>query len=179
MPARNRVARTDEQILAILDDTGEWSVHDHRGRTLYRAASLRDAIREAMVYQAATKARISVFQRQGDVAVPRAQILRLAVEPSGTGGQRVNAWEEVRRFGQRPYNSALILGGENVKAHSIAHGLSSAASRTLSIIGALMCSGDQMEPMALRNFAEIQRTRAGGPPSRIIRGSLINQGTMP
>ena len=36
--------RTDEQLIAMLDDVVVWSVNDKRGKVLYRAASLRDAI---------------------------------------------------------------------------------------------------------------------------------------
>jgi hypothetical protein len=71
--------RTDEQLSAMLDDTREWSVNDKRGRVLYRAASLRDAVTEAMVYHAASQDVIAVCQQPGALAIAfRAQTRRLA-----------------------------------------------------------------------------------------------------
>jgi hypothetical protein len=70
--------RTDEQLLAILDEAAEWSVNDKRGKVLYSAASLRDAVKEAMVYQAASQELIAICQQPGDaVIIFRAQINRL------------------------------------------------------------------------------------------------------
>jgi hypothetical protein len=71
--------RTDEQLIAMLDDVVACSVNDKRGKVLYRAAGLRDAIKEAMVYQAASNEAITVCQQPGDVVITfRAQIHRLA-----------------------------------------------------------------------------------------------------
>jgi hypothetical protein len=77
--SRRSTRRTDEQLIAIHDDAAEWSVNDKRGKVLYWAASLRDAIKEAMVYQAASKEVIAVCQQPGDVTIVfRMQIQRLA-----------------------------------------------------------------------------------------------------
>jgi hypothetical protein len=72
--------RKDEHLSAMLDDAGEWSVNDKRGRTLYRAASLRDAVTEAMIYHAASQDVIKVCQQPNDVVVVhRAQTRRIAI----------------------------------------------------------------------------------------------------
>jgi hypothetical protein len=79
-PTRKRATRrTDEQLIAMMHDVVAWAVNDKRGKVLYRAASLRDAIREAMVYQAASNEPITVRQQPSDLTiVSRAQIQRLA-----------------------------------------------------------------------------------------------------
>jgi hypothetical protein len=44
------IRRTDEQLEAILHDTGEWAIHGQRGRVLYFSASLQLAITRAADY---------------------------------------------------------------------------------------------------------------------------------
>jgi hypothetical protein len=45
--SRQTTWRTDEQLLAIVDEPSEWTINGLRGKVLSSAGSLRDALLEA------------------------------------------------------------------------------------------------------------------------------------
>jgi hypothetical protein len=79
MATPRKTYRTDEQLQAILRETGNWTVRGSEGQILCAAASLQRAIERAADY-AASDAIVTGISRlpAGDVIVPADQIIRLA-----------------------------------------------------------------------------------------------------
>jgi hypothetical protein len=78
MATPRKTYRTDEQLQAILRETGNWTVRGSKGQILCAAASLQRAIERAADY-AASDAIVTGISRlpDGDVVVLPDQLLRL------------------------------------------------------------------------------------------------------
>jgi hypothetical protein len=78
MDNQRKTCRTDEQLHAILCETGDWSVTGLQGQILCMAASLERAIQRAAEYSA-SDAVVTGLTRlpAGDIVVPAAQIRSL------------------------------------------------------------------------------------------------------
>jgi hypothetical protein len=55
--------RDDDQLIAILDETGTWTIHGRAAEVLMAAASLRDAIERALVMAAAGQKVTAISRR--------------------------------------------------------------------------------------------------------------------
>jgi hypothetical protein len=72
-------ARTDDQLMAMLDETAPWTVNGPSGEVIVMAGSLREAIGIALTMDAAGKRVIGVARRPEDsVIVFYGQLERLA-----------------------------------------------------------------------------------------------------
>jgi hypothetical protein len=70
--------RTDEELRAILNETGRWAVNGQQGQVLCLAASLQRAIERASDYALSDAVVVGVSRLPGDnIVIPPAQIDRL------------------------------------------------------------------------------------------------------
>ena len=71
--------RSDDQLLAIIDQTMDWAVSGRAGCVLGVSHSLRDALRAAFGHEAAGHHVFAVCRQPGDaIIVFREQMLRVA-----------------------------------------------------------------------------------------------------
>jgi hypothetical protein len=72
-------SRDDEELLAILDDSCTWTVHDAAG-AIEIAGSLRGALRLAVTQSTGgTLAQSITRSSNGEIVIPRPQLLRLTL----------------------------------------------------------------------------------------------------
>ncbi|MGD0429453.1 MAG: hypothetical protein ABSA58_00020 [Acetobacteraceae bacterium] len=77
--------RSDDQLLAIIDQTMDWAVSGRAGCVLGVSHSLRDALRAAFGHEAAGHHVFAICQQPGDaIIVFREQMERVAAADAST-----------------------------------------------------------------------------------------------
>ena len=77
--------RSDDQLVAIIDQTADWTVNGRAGCILGASRSLRDALRTAFEYEAAGLHVFAICQQPGDtIIIFREQMGRIAASETAT-----------------------------------------------------------------------------------------------
>ena len=104
--------RSDDQLLAILDQPADWTVNGRAGCVLGIAYTLRDAIRGVFEYEASGQHVFAVCRQPGsEIILFREQVERLAVAYGMTNRRRWPATQSI---------SAPTRRSPNMRANSIA-----------------------------------------------------------